>query len=166
MPKTATTKTKAVKSPAVKPAVKKAVEKVPVRETVVVKDGTTTRSVGRRKCASARVRISRGNGEIVINGTEFKKYFPHFAQQEAVLAPLVAVGKEKDLNVSVKVAGGGKKGQADAVKHGVARALLLWNEEFKKTLRTLGMLTRDARVKERKKFGLKKARRAPQWSKR
>ncbi|MCX6782196.1 MAG: 30S ribosomal protein S9 [Candidatus Magasanikbacteria bacterium] len=126
----------------------------------------TSRSVGRRKCASARVRITRGTGEITVNGDDYKKYFPHFALQEAVLSALKAVGKEKDLNVSVKVVGGGKKGQADAVKHGVARALVLWNEEFRKTLRTLGFLTRDARVKERKKFGLKRARRAPQWSKR
>jgi small subunit ribosomal protein S9 len=82
------------------------------------------------------------------------------------MAPLKALGKEKDLDFSVKVAGGGQKGQSVAVQHGIARALVVWNEDFKKTLKTLGFLSRDARVKERKKFGLKKARRAPQWSKR
>jgi small subunit ribosomal protein S9 len=86
--------------------------------------------------------------------------------QEAIILPLKAMGKENSMNVSVKVVGGGKKGQADAIKHGIARALVAWNTEFKKTLKTLGLLTRDARIKERKKFGLKRARRAPQWSKR
>lgn len=132
---------------------------------IAVKDNQT-RSVGRRKSASARVRLTKGNGTITVNGQELKKYFPYFADQEKVLAPLKAIGKEKDLDFSVKVAGGGKRGQAVAVQHGVARALVLWNEEFRKTLKTTGYLSRDARVKERKKFGLKKARRAPQWSKR
>jgi len=125
-----------------------------------------TRAVGRRKCASARVRIDKGTGKITVNGEEFKVYFPYFEFQDIVMAPLKALAKDKDLDISVKVAGGGKKGQAEAVRHGIARALVLWNEEFKKTLKTLGYMTRDARVKERKKFGLKKARRAPQWSKR
>jgi small subunit ribosomal protein S9 len=101
-----------------------------------------------------------------VNGADFKKYFPHISLQEIITAPLKAVGKEKDLDVSIKVAGGGKKGQADAIKHGIARALILWNEDFKQTLKSLGFVTRDPRVKERKKFGLKRARRAPQWSKR
>jgi len=78
----------------------------------------------------------------------------------------LAVDKAKEYDFSIKVAGGGKKGQAIAVRHGIARALLRWNEDFKKALKTLGLLTRDSRVKERKKFGLKKARKAPQWSKR
>lgn len=125
-----------------------------------------TRAVGRRKSAAARVRVDKGTGNIVVNGQPFTKYFSHFELQSIVLAPLKALGKDKDLDFSVKVAGGGKKGQAVAVQHGIARALLLWNEDFKKTLKSLGFLTRDARVKERKKFGLKKARRAPQWSKR
>lgn len=125
-----------------------------------------TRAVGRRKSASARVRVDKGTGIIVVNGVPMEKYFASFEQQSIVLAPLKALGKDKDLDISVKVAGGGKKGQSVAVQHGIARVLLLWNEEFKKTLKTLGFLTRDPRVKERKKFGLKKARRAPQWSKR
>ncbi len=125
-----------------------------------------TRSVGRRKCAGARVRVDKGTGKIIINGKPFAEYFPYFELRDIVMAPLKALAKEKDLDFSVKVAGGGKKGQAVAVQLGIARALMLWNEDFKKTLKTLGFLTRDARVKERKKPGLKKARRAPQWSKR
>ena len=95
-----------------------------------------------------------------------KEYFPYFEWQDIVIAPLKALAKDKDMDVSVKVNGGGKKNQAVAVQHGIARALVVWNEDFRKTLKTLGLLTRDARVKERKKFGLKKARRAPQWAKR
>ncbi len=124
------------------------------------------RAVGRRKSASARVRLEKGSGKVTVNGQPLEKYFPYFEWQEFVVAPLKALGKEKDLDISAKVNGGGKKGQATAVQLGVSRALVLWNEEFKKTLKALGLLTRDARVKERKKPGLKKARRAPQWSKR
>jgi len=124
------------------------------------------RTVGRRKSASARVKIDKGSGKVVVNGQEMKNYFPHFILQETVLAPLKAVAKEKDLDCSVRVVGGGKQGQATAVQLGIARALVLWNEDFRKSLKTLGLLTRDPRVKERKKFGLKKARRAPQWAKR
>lgn len=126
----------------------------------------TNRAVGRRKCASARVRINKGSGKIIVNGLDYKLYFPYFEWHEMVLAPLKALGKEKDLDVEAKVSGGGKNGQARAVLHGIARALVNWNDEFKKTLKTQGFLTRDPRVKERKKFGLKKARRAPQWAKR
>lgn len=168
-----TTKTtKTTKKPVVKKApvkiVKKPVkaekpEKVEEKKTL---KGDSARAVGRRKRASARVRITKGTGKVVVNGIDYKKYFSHFAQQEKVVAPLKTLGKEKDLDVSAKVVGGGKIGQADSVSHGLARALVEWNEEFKKTLRLGGYLTRDTRKKERKKFGLKKARRAPQWSKR
>lgn len=124
------------------------------------------RAVGRRKRASARVQISKGTGKVVINGQDIKTFLPYFEWQELVVAPLKAVGKEKDLDVSALSQGGGKKGQATSVQLGIARALVLWNEEFRKTLKTLGFLTRDPRIKERKKPGLKKARRAAQWSKR
>lgn len=124
------------------------------------------RAVGRRKRASARVQISKGTGKVVINGQDIKAFLPYFEWQELVVAPLKAVGKEKDLDVSALAQGGGKKGQATSVQLGIARALVLWNEEFRKTLKTLGFLTRDPRIKERKKPGLKKARRAAQWSKR
>lgn len=168
-PAAAKTAVKASVKPAAKkavPAVKAAVAAKEQKEPVKIGKGDSSRSVGRRKCAAARVRITRGSGLITVNGRELKKYFTHFSLQETVLAPLKTVGKEKDLDVSVKVIGGGIKGQADAVKHGIARALVKWNEDFRKSFKTVGMLTRDARVKERKKFGLKRARRAPQWSKR
>lgn len=124
------------------------------------------RAVGRRKRASARVRVDKGTGKITVNGKPLAEYFPYFEMQEMILAPLKALGKEKDLDISVKVNGGGKTGQSVAVQLGIARVLLKWNEDFKKTLKSVGFLTRDPRIKERKKPGLKKARRAPQWSKR
>lgn len=134
--------------------------------TKLNQQSAVTRSVGRRKSAAARVRVDKGSGRIMVNGQTLAAYFPYFELQEIILAPLKALAKEKDLDFSVKVAGGGKRGQAVAVQLGIARALVKWNEEFRKILKTLGFLKRDARVKERKKFGLKKARRAPQWSKR
>ncbi len=132
----------------------------------IKKNSDESRSVGRRKCAAARVKISKGKGEVVINGQPMKEYFNFESWQEELMAPLKLVAKDKDLDVSVKVVGGGKKGQVVAVRHGIARALVLWNEDFRKTMKTAGFLTRDSRVKERKKPGLKKARRAPQWRKR
>lgn len=131
-----------------------------------IKKKDENRAVGRRKRASARVRIEKGEGKITVNGQELKVYFPYFEMQDTVKFPLKVLGKEKDLDVSVKVNGGGKKGQSIAIQQGVARALVKWNEEFKKALKANNLLTRDARIKERKKPGLKKARRAPQWSKR
>ncbi len=132
----------------------------------IVNKTDTNRAVGRRKSASARVKIDKGAGKITVNGKNFTEYFPGFELQETVLAPLKALAKLKDYDISAKVVGGGLKGQAQAVQLGIARSLVVWNEDFKKTLKTIGLLTRDARVKERKKPGLKKARRAPQWSKR
>lgn len=124
------------------------------------------RSVGRRKTAAARVRLTPGTGNITINGIDYKEYLPYFEWQNIVMAPLTAVAKDKTFDISVKIVGGGKKGQAVSIQLGIARALVIWNDELKKTLKTQGYLTRDARVKERKKPGLKRARRAPQWSKR
>lgn len=125
-------------------------------------------SVGKRKSAIARVRImkTRTKGlKVTINDKDYKDYFPYVAWQELVLKPLRTTGQE-NLSISIKVSGGGKKGQMEAVSHGLARALLKIDEELRATLRKEGLLTRDDRVKERKKPGLKKARRAPQWSKR
>jgi len=122
--------------------------------------------VGRRKTARARVRMKSGAGEIIINNKTLEQYFIFPEWQEMILAPLKSVGKLKVFDFSVRVAGGGVKGQAQAVQHGIARALANYDEDCKKTLKTQGFLTRDARVKERKKPGLKRARRAPQWSKR
>lgn len=129
-------------------------------------NSSLARAIGRRKRAGARARLQPGSGNIIINGKPLSVYFPYFEWQDIVRAPLKAVAKENDLDVSVKVAGGGTKGQAVAAQHGIARALLIWNETWRKTLKTNGFLRRDPRVKERKKPGLKRARRAPQWSKR
>lgn len=124
------------------------------------------RAVGRRKTAAARVRLQKGSGKIIVNDREFAEYFPVDIWQEMVKSPLVATGKENDFDISVKVAGGGPSGQAVAARHGIARALVEWNEDLKPVLRSAGYMTRDARSKERKKPGLYKARRAHQWRKR
>jgi len=125
-------------------------------------------AVGRRKEAIARVRLyNSGSGKVSLNGQDLKIYFPAVYQQEYILSPLRLVGLIGQVDISIKVAGGGKQGQLEAVRHGVARAVVALNEEdYRKPIRTAGYLTRDARVKERKKYGLKKARRAPQFSKR
>ncbi|MFH1620689.1 MAG: 30S ribosomal protein S9 [Patescibacteria group bacterium] len=124
-------------------------------------------AVGRRKTAVARVRlIKNGKGEITINGKKFDKYFTTYDLREQIESPLKISGQETSVDVSVKVTGGGIRGQAEAVRHGLSRALIQLNPTFRKTLKKLGYLKRDARKRERKKFGLKGARRAPQWSKR
>lgn len=124
------------------------------------------RAVGRRKTAAARVRLTAGTGTVTVNGKALNEYFTLRLWQEKVLSPMVLTGREKQVDVSVRVLGGGVSGQADAVRHGIARALVRWNEELKPTLRAAGFLTRDPRGKERKKPGLRKARRGHQWRKR
>jgi len=114
---------------------------------------------GRRKSAVARVRIMAGKGKYIINNKE-----SDFSKQ--AIAPVKLVGKFGNLDISVKVVGGGKNGQIEAIRHGISRALVELNPEFRPTLKKAGYLTRDQREVERKKPGLKKARRAPQWSKR
>ena len=122
---------------------------------------------GRRKKAIARVRlIPGGNGTIVINDRAFEDYFPQGTMQYIVKQPLVAVEAETKYDVMVNVVGGGYTGQAGAIRLGVARALLEAEEGCRPALKKEGFLTRDPRSKERKKYGLKKARRAPQFSKR
>ena len=122
---------------------------------------------GRRKKAIASVRlIPGGNGTIVINDRAFEDYFPQGTLQYIVKQPLVAVEAETKYDVMVNVIGGGYTGQAGAIRLGVARALLEAEENSRPTLKAAGFLTRDPRAKERKKYGLKKARRAPQFSKR
>lgn len=127
-----------------------------------------TSAVGRRKSSVARVRLfTKGKGKIEVNGKDYKEFFPYFELNQKVSGPLTAVGKEKDFDFSIKVQGGGPIGQADACRHGIARALVVFNEEdYRAPLKAAGFLTRDPRQKERKKPGLKKARRGPQWSKR
>ena len=123
--------------------------------------------VGRRKCAIARVNLVPGKGKIIINNRTVKDYFGNRAALEMmVYRPLVLTQNENNFDVRVKVIGGGVSSQAGAIRHGIARALLLNNEETKPLLRGEGLLTRDSRVKERKKYGRKRARKRFQFSKR
>lgn len=121
---------------------------------------------GRRKTSVARVRLVPGNGRIIINKRDIDEYFDLETLKLIVKQPLVATETDGTYDVLVNVKGGGFTGQAGAIRHGIARALLQANPDFRPTLKAAGFLTRDARVKERKKYGLKKARRAPQFSKR
>lgn len=124
-------------------------------------------AVGRRKTAHARVKLfSDGKGEFTINERTFESYFPTFTLQKIVLDPLVSLGLEKKVNAIITTAGGGVSGQAVAASLGIARALLLVDPNNRTVLKKGGFLSRDARKKERKKPGLKRARRRPQWQKR
>jgi len=122
--------------------------------------------VGRRKTSVARVRLSAGTGSVVINDKPAEQYFGREVDRLKLSAPFEATGTQGRYNVSVKVAGGGITGQAAAVQMGLARALLATDPDFRAALRQGGFLTRDARAKERKKPGLKRARKAPQYTKR
>jgi small subunit ribosomal protein S9 len=121
---------------------------------------------GRRKEAIARVRIASGTGEWKINDRTLDGYFPNKVHQQLVNEPFVALGAENRFDVIARITGGGVSGQAGALRLGIARALMLVDPESRPALKKAGFLTRDARVKERKKYGLKKARKAPQYSKR
>jgi small subunit ribosomal protein S9 len=121
---------------------------------------------GRRKEAIARVRILPGSGQWTINGRTLDVYFPNKVHQQLVNEPFVTLGAENQFDVVARISGGGVTGQAGALRLGVTRALTLVDPENRPTLKKAGFLTRDARVKERKKYGLKKARKAPQYSKR
>ena len=123
-------------------------------------------AVGRRKRSVARVRLYPGEGEIVINGKELRDYFGRPQDWRDVTAPLELTGSQGQFNLSVLVKGGGITGQAHAIRHGLSRALLVADPEMKPLLRRAGFLTRDPREKERKKPGLKRARKAPQYTKR
>jgi small subunit ribosomal protein S9 len=121
---------------------------------------------GRRKSSVARVRLIPGEGKIIVNNREIEDYIPFAALREVVKQPLVATETLGAYDILVNVNGGGYTGQAGAIRHGVARALLQVDPEFRPALKSAGLLTRDPRMKERKKYGLKGARRAPQFSKR
>ncbi|ADU92657.1 MULTISPECIES: 30S ribosomal protein S9 [Geobacillus] len=121
---------------------------------------------GRRKSSVARVRLVPGDGRIIVNKRDIREYIPSEALIEMVKQPLVLTETLGSYDVLVNVQGGGFAGQAGAIRHGIARALLEVDPEFRAVLKRAGLLTRDARVKERKKYGLKGARRAPQFSKR
>lgn len=176
-----------VKKPAIKkPAVKKEKKEEPIKKPVIkeevkkpVKSGLTfIYQIGRRKSAIARVKFYlnpvrnvisngvKGEGKIEVNRKDFKLYFPYIEYQDIILAPLKLMGEDKGHNIRAIVKGGGTRAQAEAIRLGIARALVKLNPDYRKSLRGVGYLTRDSRMKERKKPGLKRARRAPQWSKR
>lgn len=127
-------------------------------------------AVGRRKAAVAQVRLFEDNkasdDNLIVNGKKFKDYFPTISLQNNFLAPLKAVGMQGSVRMTVIVRGGGTTGQVEAVRLGIARALVEYDEKLKKTLKDLKLMTRDSRKVERKKAGLKKARKSPQWAKR
>ena len=127
---------------------------------------TTYTAVGRRKRSVARVLIQPGSGNIIVNGIPFEERFPRGSHQAAITLPLRLTNRLGSLNVLAKVLGGGVSGQAGAIVHATARALLKADESNKQVLREAGLLTRDPREKERKKYGLKRARRRPQYTKR
>ena len=122
--------------------------------------------VGRRKTSSARVRIMPGSGNFIVNGKPGPEYFTRMGDMDSILDPVKAADLEGKLDVSVIVRGGGVTGQTGAVIHGVARALIKMEPELRPMMRSGGFLTRDARMKERKKPGLKRARKAPTYTKR
>jgi small subunit ribosomal protein S9 len=134
-----------------------------VRRPVVTGNGAGT---GRRKEAIARVRIVPGTGQWQLNGRSLETYFPNKVHQQLVNEPFVTLGAEGKFDVFARLSGGGVTGQAGALRLGVTRALTVVDPENRPALKKAGFLTRDARVKERKKYGLKKARKAPQYSKR
>lgn len=123
--------------------------------------------IGRRKLSTARVRVLRGAGRFIVNEKPLEEYFPRYGDMEAILAPLSAAGETRaHLDITVQVKGGGVTGQTSAVVMGLARALSLMNPDLRLVMRKGGFLTRDARIKERKKPGLKRARKAPTYTKR
>jgi len=142
-------------------------EEVDKSATDPKKKGEYLYAVGRRKTAVAQVRlVKKGAGDITVNGKDYKDYFPQSELQRKVYSAIKTVGQTEKLDISAKVSGGGVNAQAEAIRHGISRALILLNPNFKKPLKKSGFLTRDSRRKERKKPGLKRARKAPQWQKR
>jgi small subunit ribosomal protein S9 len=121
---------------------------------------------GRRKTSIARVKLLPGTGEIIVNGTPYEQLFGRAEHRRIITKPLLVTGSLDKYNTVVKVVGGGITGQSGAISHGIARALVKADESLKPVLRQNGLLTRDPRVKERKKPGLKRARKAPQYTKR
>jgi small subunit ribosomal protein S9 len=131
-----------------------------------VRSSGVAMGTGRRKEAVVRIRLVEGTGKIVLNGRALEDYFPSRAHRMIVTSPLRLTGREKDFDVIARLDGGGVSGQAGALRHSIARALIDHDPELRPQLKSEGFLTRDAREKERRKYGLKKARKAPQYSKR
>ena len=123
-------------------------------------------ALGRRKRSVAKVTLVKGTGKITVNGKDVKDYMPYETLVMDLVQPLEMTETKDKFDIEITVKGGGFSGQTGAIRLGIARALMLANEDNRSTLKTSGMITRDARIKERKKYGLKKARRAPQFSKR
>ncbi|OGP75904.1 MAG: 30S ribosomal protein S9 [Deltaproteobacteria bacterium RBG_16_50_11] len=123
-------------------------------------------ATGKRKTAIARVRMEPGEGKFLVNERALREYFTRETGEMVVLQPFDITGTRNRFDVTVNVQGGGMTGQAEAIRHGISKALLLYNQEFKDALKKAGLLTRDSRIKERKKYGLRGARRRPQYSKR
>ncbi len=159
---------KVVKKPAAEKEPKKIEEKVEVqKEEAGEKKSGYLYAIGRRKQAIAAVKLYKnGQGKMSVNGKLYSEYFSTDELEQIVSSPLKSVGQVDKVDIEANVSGGGLRGQAEAVRLGISRALVQLNVNFKKNLRKAGFLTRDPRVKERKKPGLKKARRAPQWQKR
>jgi small subunit ribosomal protein S9 len=127
---------------------------------------TYHRGTGRRKCAIAQVKLSPGAGEVTINGKPYQQLFTIVDHRRMIEQPFVVTDTVGKYKAEIRTVGGGMTGQAGAIRHGISRALVDINESFKGPLRQHGLLTRDPRVKERKKYGLKRARKAPQYTKR
>jgi len=127
---------------------------------------TYDHAIGKRKCAIAQVKLFSGKGDMIVNGKPYQEYFPRLEHRRHLEQPFKATDTVGKYRVEVKVTGGGVTSQSEAIRHGIARALVASNEQFKSLLRQEGLLTRDARIKERKKYGLKRARKAPQYTKR
>ena len=123
-------------------------------------------ATGKRKTSIARVRMEPGEGKFLVNERALKEYFTRETGEMVVLQPFDITGTRNRFDVTVNVQGGGMTGQAEAIRHGISKALILYNQEFKDALKKAGLLTRDSRIKERKKYGLRGARRRPQYSKR
>lgn len=127
---------------------------------------TVTQTTGRRKQAIARVRVQDGTGKITANGRSFDDYFPSSVHRQLITEPLRVTAREESYDIDVTLSGGGLSGQAGAFRLGIARALIELDPEARSAVKAEGLLTRDPRKKESKKYGLKKARKAPQYSKR
>lgn len=145
----------------------KEVKKEPKKKAAAAKPEKYVFAIGRRKRAQSKVKLfMSGKGDIAVNTRAFGHYFPNLGLQKMVLDPLTTLGLEKKVNITVSTDGGGVAAQAKATSLAISRALIKADPNFRPALKKLGFLTRDAREKERKKPGLKRARRAPQWQKR
>lgn len=147
---------------------KKAPKKTTIKKVAAIKSKEKyVEAIGRRKTATARVRLyPTGDKSVVVNDKDYKEYLGDANLALTVVAPLEVMKQGDKFKITAVVKGGGVNSQAEAIRHGIARALEKFNAEFRKRLKKVGYLTRDSRMRERKKFGLRRARRAPQWSKR